>query len=128
MKRLARDALPTLLAVRAPQAAADKAFKAHVSVQVRNKTPSTSWTNAILDRDPRQAMIRLYVEERTQGSLQNEKDLRAMRDALGVTEKVITDHQIAGLAPFLAARNQVADDLDSRRRRMRPGGRDISVG
>jgi hypothetical protein len=57
-------------------------------------------------------MIRLYVDERTRGSLQNEKDLRAVRAALGVSDKTITDSQIAELAPFLTARNQVAHDLD----------------
>lgn len=112
VKRLARDALPQLLAVGSTQVAADKAFKTHVSAQVRGKTPSTTWTQAILDQDPRQAMIRLYVDECTRGSLQNEKDLRAVRAALGVSDKTITDPQIAGLAPFLTARNQVAHDLD----------------
>src|SRR6266567_3287831 len=112
VKRLARDALPQLLAVGSTQVAADKVFKTHVSAQIRDKTPSTSWTQAILDLDPRQAMIRLYVDECTRGSLQNEKDLRAMRAALGISDKTITDHQIAGLAPFLTARNQVAHDLD----------------
>jgi hypothetical protein len=112
LKRLARDALPELLAVGSTHAAADKAFKAHVSTQVRDKTPSTSWTKAILDADPRQAMIRLYVEEHTQGSLQKEKDLQAIRGALGVSDRVIMDQQIADLRPFLTARNQVAHDLD----------------
>ena len=98
LKRLARDALPELLAVGATHAEAGKAFRAHVSTQVRDKTPSTSWTKAILDADPRQAMIRLYVEEHTQGSLQNEKDLRAIRGALGVSDQVITDQQIADLS------------------------------
>jgi hypothetical protein len=111
LKRLARDALPELLAVGATHAEAGKAFRAHVSTQVRDK-PSTSWTKAILDADPRQAMIRLYVEEHTQGSLQNEKDLRAIRGALGVSDQVITDQQIADLRSFLMARNYVAHDLD----------------
>lgn len=112
VKRLARDALPELLAVGSTRAAADKIFKTHVSAQIRDKTPSTSWTQAILDPDPRQAMIRLHVEACTTGSLQNEKDLRAIRATLGISEKVITDQRIAGLAPFLTARNQVAHDLD----------------
>lgn len=111
VKRLARDALPELLAVGSTHAAADKVFKAHVSAQVRDK-PSTSWTRAILDPDPRQAMIRLYVEEHTQGSLQREKDLRAIRDALGVSDQVVSDQQITDLRQFLTARNQVAHDLD----------------
>jgi hypothetical protein len=112
IKRLAQDALPELLAVGSTRAAADKAFKTHVSAQIRDKTPSTSWTKAILEPDPRQAMIRLYVGECTRGSLQSEKDMRMVRDALGVAEKVITDPQIASLGPFLTARNQVAHDLD----------------
>jgi hypothetical protein len=112
VKRLARDALPELLAVRSTHAGADRVFKTYVSAQVRDKTPSTSWTRAILDADPRQAMIRLYVEEHTQGSLQNEKDLRAIRDALGVSDQVIKDQQIDDLRQFLQARNQVAHDMD----------------
>jgi hypothetical protein len=44
VKRLARDALPQLLAVGTTQAAADKEFKTHVSAQVRDRTPSTAWT------------------------------------------------------------------------------------
>jgi hypothetical protein len=112
LKRLVRDALPELLAVGSTNVLADKAFRSHVSTQVRNKAPSTSWTEAILDADPRQAMICLYVEERTQGSLQKEKDLRAIRGALGVSDQAITDQQIAELRLFLTARNQVAHDLD----------------
>lgn len=111
LKRLAKDALPELLSIGSTHPEADRAFKTHVSAQVRDKPPSTSWTRAILDADPRQAMIRLYVEERTQGSLQNEKDLGAIRGALGVSSQV-TDQQIADLRPFLTARNQVAHDLD----------------
>jgi hypothetical protein len=60
LKRLIRDALPELLAVGSTHPGADKVFKTHVSMQVREKKPSTSWTKAILDADPRQAMIRLY--------------------------------------------------------------------
>lgn len=112
VRRLARDALPTLLAVGSSQSAAHKVFKTHVSVRVREKAPSGNWTDAILSDDPRQAMIHNYVSERTQGSLQSEKDLKGMRDALGVAKESISDEQIAGLGPFLTARNQVAHDLD----------------
>lgn len=57
-------------------------------------------------------MIGLYVEERTQGSLQSEDDLTAMREALGISEDQIPDAQIVALRPYLTARNQVAHDLD----------------
>jgi hypothetical protein len=42
VKRLARDALPELLAVGSARLGADKVFKTHISVQIRDKTPSTS--------------------------------------------------------------------------------------
>lgn len=112
VRRLARDALPTLLAVGSTQTAAHRVFKDHVRTRVRTKVPSGPWTVAVLADDPRQSMIELYVSERTQGSLQSEKDLRGMRDALGIAEHVITDDVIGGLGPFLTARNQVAHDLD----------------
>lgn len=112
VRRLARDALPSLLAVGATQTGAHKSFKTHVSSRIRDKTPSGTWTDAILHDDPRTAMIAIYVEERTQGSLQSEKDLKGMRDALGIAVDAIPDEKIGGLRPFLTARNQVAHDLD----------------
>ncbi len=112
VKRLARDALPTLLAVDSKQTAAKRMFKDHVQTRIRDKTPSTSWIEAILDDDPRQAMIKVYVEERTQGSLQSDKDLIRMRDALGIAENAIADERIKSLRQFLTARNHVAHDLD----------------
>lgn len=112
VKRLARDALPTLLAVGSTQRDANSTFKSHVSSQVREKVPSPSWTKAVLADDPRQAMIKVYVAERTQGSLQSEEDLKRMRTALGIGEGSIPDERISGLATFLTAQNQVAHDLD----------------
>ncbi|MGJ3507688.1 hypothetical protein [Enemella sp. A6] len=112
IRRLARDALPNLLAVGSPQTAAHRAFKEQIRGEVRDKSPSDSWTRAILADDPRQAMIDVYVRERTQGSLQSEKDLKRIRQALGITDTVIPDDRIAELRPFLTARNQVAHDLD----------------
>lgn len=112
VKRLARDALPTLLAVGSVETAAHKAFKAHVASQMSNRAPSGSWKKAILADDPRQAMIEVYVAERTQGSLQSETDLKRMREALGISVDSVSDVRISSLAAFITARNQVAHDLD----------------
>jgi hypothetical protein len=111
LKRLARDALPELLAVGSTQAAAGRKFKNHVRAQIENKTPPL-WLQAILDPDPRQAMIRLYVKERTQASLLSKENLLAIRDALGIDKNVLPDERIYRLAAFLTARNRVAHDLD----------------
>lgn len=112
LRRVARDGLPMLLATDSTYPVAGRYFRAHVSEQIRNKAPSTSWTQAVLDQDPRQAMIRLYIEEKTSGSFQNEKQMKALRDALGIAPFEVTDEQIANIGPFLLARNRVAHDLD----------------
>ncbi len=115
LRRLATDALPVMLAspIKHPDTA--KKFKQHVSEQVKEKGAPKSWIEAILADDPRPEMVRLYVEALTKGSLQNETDLKRLRDALGVREAVVSDETVAGLKGFLIARNQVAHDLDLKR-------------
>jgi hypothetical protein len=114
VRRLATDALPTLLESPAKYPEAAKRFRQHVADQVKVRGAPKSWVEAILSDDPRPEMIRLYVGHLTQGSLQSETDLRRVRDALGVTQE-ISDETIVGLKGFLIARNQVAHDLDLKR-------------
>lgn len=115
LRRLATDALPTMLASPGKHPQAARKFKQHISEQVKEKGAPKSWIEAILADDPRPEMIRLYVDALTKSSLQNETDLKRLRDALGVREAVVSDETIAALKGFLIARNQVAHDLDLKR-------------
>jgi hypothetical protein len=115
LRRLATDALPALLASPSKHPEAAREFRKHVSEQVRRKGAPKSWIEAILSDDPRPEMVRLYVEALTKSSLQNESDLKRLRDALGLRPTVVSDEKIASLKGFLVARNQVAHDLDLKR-------------
>ena len=115
LRRLATDALPTLLESSAKHPAAAKKYRRHVSDQVRDKKAPGCWVQAILADDPRPEMVRLYVDALTKASLQSETDLKRIRDALGIDTSTVPDEFISGLKGFLIARNQVAHDLDLKR-------------
>lgn len=54
-----------------------------------------------------------YVDSITKGSLQTEKDLRAVRNALGIAPSgVFTDAHLATFADFFIARNEIVHELD----------------
>lgn len=115
LKRLVTDALPTLLESPARHPLATKKYKEHVGRQFRKEGASKSWIDAVLSDDPRPQMVQLYVEHLVTGSLQNETDLKRVRDALGIEPDELPDDRIARMQGFLTARNQVAHDLDLKR-------------
>lgn len=115
LRRLATDALQALLESPAKYPLAVKRYREHVAGQVKDRQAPKSWIEAILADDPRPEMVRLYVTHLTSGSLQNETDLKRLRDALGLNLSTLSDDRIAGLQGFLTARNQVAHDLDLKR-------------
>lgn len=113
VKRLAADALPPMLAS-GRQLGAEKKFKDHVRIRVFDVKPGGDWIDAVLDADPRRAMIRRYVSERVAGSLQSEDELKKMRDAFGISEGALPDGRIESLRDYFQARNRIAHDLDIR--------------
>ncbi|PWK89492.1 hypothetical protein C8D88_102766 [Lentzea atacamensis] len=108
LTRLLRDTLPALVAT---DGAAEKQFKKWVSTRLDNKV-SAELRQAILDGDPRARLVELYVKVISTPSLQATGDLRTVRDALGLTAAQVSDHLVDDLAPFFAARNEIAHELD----------------
>lgn len=111
LTRLLRDALPVLVAT---DTAAEKQFKKWVSGRL-DGTPGKvagELREAILDRDPRDRLVELYVKTISRPSLQATGDLRGVRDAMGITAARISDDDVNALASFFAARNEIAHELD----------------
>jgi hypothetical protein len=108
LTRLLRDTLPALVAT---DGHAEKYFKKWVGNRLDNKV-SSELRQAILDGDPRARLVELYVKTISTPSLQATSDLLAVRDALGLTDAQVSDDLVEGLAPFFAARNEIAHELD----------------
>lgn len=57
-----------------------------------------------------------YLQKLTKGSLQSEKELRSVRDALGIAPAGgFTDAQLGRHADFFVARNEIVHELDLRK-------------
>jgi len=69
---------------------------------------------AILVAPSADAKLReVYLERLTKGSLQSEKELKAVRDALGIAKtEGFTDARLALHAGFFIARNEIVHELD----------------
>jgi hypothetical protein len=57
-------------------------------------------------------LIDLYVEDLAGASLQSPRDLKSVRDALGLDTAKLADSRLEGLAPFFNARNEISHELD----------------
>lgn len=109
LRTLLRDALATLLSGAGP---AHGAFTGHF-MDNRLKGDLTQATKkAIVDIDPRTALIDLYVQDLTGSSIQGWKDLAQCRDALGITDSQLDDSDLKTHQDFFDARHEVAHELD----------------
>ncbi len=109
LRRLLRDALPCLIE------AGGKAhgnFTGHLYKGRLRGELTEATKRAIVDPDPRAKLIELYVKDLTDSSLQSWKDLKSVRDALGLTSQHLADEQLEDLDDFFTARNQISHELD----------------
>jgi len=113
LKQLVRDSLDALL-VRHP--GTRTSLSRYVVKTVKDEPKKAT---RILASSSADAQLRTeYVEDLTKGSLQSEKDLQAVRDALGIDPTgPFTDPALNGLGPFFHARNQIVHELDLQMRR-----------
>ena len=75
--------------------------------------PSGPLAQAILATEPREQMIKVYVDVRTKASLQGSGDLKSrVRDTLGISNAQLPVAQIETLDKFFEARNAIVHDLD----------------
>ncbi|MFJ3385958.1 MULTISPECIES: hypothetical protein [unclassified Curtobacterium] len=108
LKQLVRDALTALLE---SHPATKTSLNRFVAEMVRGEPKRAQ---RILGAPSADTALRVeYVDSITKGSLQTEKDLRAVRNALGIAPSgAFTDANLATFADFFIARNEIVHELD----------------
>ncbi|MCF1592382.1 hypothetical protein [Streptomyces muensis] len=110
LRTLLRDSLYTLL-----QEPGDP-HGAFVSALMSNRLSgelTKATKQAVVDIDPRSALIDLYVQDLTGSSIQGAADLIRCRNALGLKqEPALDDAILKGHQPFFNARHEVVHELD----------------
>ncbi|MDA5145887.1 hypothetical protein PEM37_30690 [Streptomyces sp. AD681] len=110
LRTLLRDSLPTLLSTAGD---AHGAFVAHFMANRLNGDMTRATKQAVVDIDPRSALIDLYVQDLTGSSIQGGADLIRCRNALGLKNDPALDDQILkSHQPFFNARHEVVHELD----------------
>ena len=117
VKQLIRDALPTIART---SDEADTKFRDFVEQRIRRGGEGLDHRMlvGVLASDapsPRQALLELYVEDLTGGSLQSNDELDRVCGALGITDadlrKRVKDRK-ERLRELLVARNEIVHELD----------------
>ncbi len=110
LRTLLRDSLHTLLSTAGD---AHNAFVAHFMANRLGGDVTKATKQAVIDIDPRSALIELYVQDLTGSSIQGGADLIRCRNALGLKQEAALDDQILkGHQPFFNARHEVVHELD----------------
>jgi hypothetical protein len=109
LRTLLRDALPTLLSV---EGLAHGAFTRHFYDTRLKGDLSSATKKAVVDLDPRSALIDLYVEDLAGSSIQGWRDLARCRDALGLDGGAVEDSTLKTHQDFFDARHEVVHELD----------------
>jgi hypothetical protein len=109
LRTLLRDSLPALLS---REGRAHGAFNQHFRSNRLRSALSEATKKAIVDIDPRGALIDLYVQDLTGPSIQGADDLKRCRDALGLTGDRLTDEVLKSHQDFFDARHEVVHELD----------------
>lgn len=110
LRTLLRDALPTMLSTAGD---AHGAFVAHFMANRLAGEMTNATKKAVVDIDPRSALIDLYVQDLTGSSIQGGADLFRCCDALGLkSDPDLDDALLKGHQPFFNARHEVVHELD----------------
>ncbi|MFB7123712.1 hypothetical protein [Kitasatospora sp. NPDC056273] len=109
LRTLLRDALTPLLASDGP---AHGAFTKHFYEQRLNGSVTNATKKAVVSLDPRAALMDLYVQDLTGASIQSWKELRAVRNALGISSDRLDDAVLQTHQSFFDARHEVVHELD----------------
>ncbi|GAA1111171.1 hypothetical protein [Streptomyces javensis] len=110
LRTLLRDSLHTLLLT---AGAAHGAFVSHFMANRLTGDLTAATKKAVVDIDPRSALIDLYVGDLTGASIQGAADLVRCRNALGLkNEPALDDAILTGHQPFFNARHEVVHELD----------------
>ncbi|MFJ9590698.1 hypothetical protein [Streptomyces acidicola] len=110
LRTLLRDALHTLLLA---DGSAHGAFIKHFRDGRLQGELTEATKRAVVDIDPRSALIDLYVNDLAGSSVQGAEDLAKCRNALGLKkDPALEDSILESHQPFFDARHEVVHELD----------------
>jgi hypothetical protein len=110
LKQLVRDATPSLMERRTSNR---DAYENFLRQQLRSNGSSGSLERSLISGDPTSELVKLFVFERTSGSILSTRDLkRIVFDTLCISKRSLSDARVVELEPLLKARNHVVHDLD----------------
>lgn len=110
LKQLVRDATPSLMERRTSNR---DAYENFLRQQLRSNGPSGPLERSLTSGDPTSELVKLFVSDRTTGSILSTRDLkRIVFDTLCISKRSISDARVVELEPLLKARNHVVHDLD----------------
>ncbi|MBO0871764.1 MAG: hypothetical protein J2P19_00065 [Pseudonocardia sp.] len=109
LRTLLRDSLTTLLRT---DGRAHGVFTRHLYGERLNGSVTEATKKAVVALDARGALIDLYVADITGASVQGWKDLKKVRDALGIVSDSLVDEHLKTHQDFFDARHQVVHELD----------------
>jgi hypothetical protein len=107
---LVRDCVPTLID---KGGNAEVKFQEFLRLELRQSSPSAGLEQAVIDRDPRGSLLKLYIDAKTRSSYQRSGDLKSRaRDVLGITNAQLPGARLTALDGFFRARNDIVHRLD----------------
>lgn len=112
---LVAECLPGL--VERPESTAAKKFDLYLDEMIAS--PTETFKAALRTPQPRDELVRLYVEAKTKASYQGSGDVKGrVRDLIGIPNKALASSRITAMDGFFVARNDIVHRLDY----VEPGG------
>lgn len=111
MSRLVQDVLPVLLDRKVPEV--ERRFVEFVKRELSKREVPQSVTTAVIDADPRAALVRLYVDGLTRASFQGSGDMeQRVKGALCLPNAELPSDRFAALDKFFESRNLIVHAMD----------------
>ncbi|MDD7963292.1 hypothetical protein [Microbacterium thalli] len=111
MKRLVNDVGRVLIVGGAAGARGN--FDAFLKDEMAKPSLPEGLRDAVLDRNPDQALLKYFLAARTKASFQGSSDLKArVRQTLGIPNRDVPDSSIEALDGFFMARNSIVHQMD----------------
>jgi len=88
-------------------------YEEYLKAELAKPNVGTQWRDAIVSLSPGDALLKVYLADRTKASLQGSGDLKSrVRNALGIPQSVVQDSDLERLDEFFIARNAISHDMD----------------
>lgn len=111
MKRLVNDMGRALISV--PGTSARGTYERYLKQELAKPSVRDDVKDAIVRTDPGEALLEIYLADRTKASFQGSGDLRIrVKSALGIANADVADSRLSLLDDFFIARNAISHDMD----------------